>query len=178
VIELSLRAKRIAKDYGTLKKMYKEGILKQLKAYPGPRKGMDHLALLIEGPKDTPYEKGKFKIELRFGNDYPYSPPFMRLHTPIWHPNFWPNPNEYLGKRNICLALLDADKKGHKDGWSPTKNIGTVIHSILAMLNVDTMYTNPRDVFNKQAALELLKSEKQFKKKARAMTKKYAKGKW
>jgi hypothetical protein len=40
------------------------------------------------------------------------------------------------------------------------------------------MYTNPRDVFNKQAALELLKSEKQFKKKARAMTKKYAKGKW
>ncbi|MHA2232932.1 MAG: ubiquitin-conjugating enzyme E2 [Candidatus Hodarchaeales archaeon] len=175
---MSLRAKRIAKDYGILKKMYKEGILKQLKAFSSPRKSMDHLALLIEGPKDTPYAKGKFKLELRFGNDYPYSPPFMRLHTPIWHPNFWPRPDEYPGKRNICLALLDGDKKGHKDGWSPTKNIGTAIHSILAMLNVDTMYTNPRDVFNKTAAVELLKSKKAFQKKARQITKKYAKSKW
>jgi ubiquitin-protein ligase len=102
----------------------------------------------------------------------------MRLHTPIWHPNFWPNPNEYPGKRNICLALLDASKKGKKDGWSPTKNIATVIHSILAMLNVDTMYTNPRDVFNKNAAMELLKSKKSFEKKAKQITKKYAKAKW
>ncbi len=175
---MSLRVKRIAKDYGILKKMYKEGILKQLKSFPGRQKSMDHLALLIIGPKGTPYEGGKFKLELRFGSDYPYSPPFMRLHTPIWHPNFWPNPSEYQGKRNICLALLDAEKKGHKDGWSPTKNIGTVIHSILAMLNVDTAYTNPHDVFNKPAAMELLKSEKNFKKKAKNINKKYAKDKW
>ena len=175
---MSLRIKRIAKDYGLLKQLYKDGTIKQLKAFPGRPKSMDHLALLIEGPKKTPYEKGKFKLELRFGMDYPYSPPFMRLHTPIWHPNFWPNPNEYHGKRNICLALLDADKKGHKDGWSPTKNIGTVIHSILAMLNVDTMYTNPHDVFNKAAALELLKNKRVFTKKAEKMTRKYARNKW
>jgi hypothetical protein len=50
MFKMSLRAKRIAKDYAILKKLYKEGTLKQLKSFPSPgkRKSMDHLALLIE----------------------------------------------------------------------------------------------------------------------------------
>ncbi|MFW9855262.1 MAG: ubiquitin-conjugating enzyme E2 [Candidatus Thorarchaeota archaeon] len=175
---ISIRIKRISKDYNQLKKLYKSGTIKQLKAFPGPKKSVEHLALLLEGPKGTPYQKGKFKLEIKFGGNYPYVPPFVRLHTPIWHPNFWPKPDEYKGKRNICLALVDPDLVGRPDGWSPSKNITTVIHSILAMFDVDAAYTNPRDVFNKKAAVEYLNSPEKFKKKAQEITKKYANKKW
>ncbi|OLS27109.1 MAG: Ubiquitin-conjugating enzyme E2 [Candidatus Heimdallarchaeota archaeon LC_3] len=175
---MSIRNKRIAEDYNNLKKMYKKGTIKQLKAFPGNKKSIEHLAVLLEGPKGTPYQKGIYKLEIKFGNDYPYSPPFVRLHTPIWHPNFWPKPTEYPGKRNICLALVDPELKGSRHGWSPSKNVGTVINSILAMFNVDKAYTNPHDVFNKSAAMEYLNNQKKFKKKANELNKKYAKEKW
>ncbi|MFX0208746.1 MAG: ubiquitin-conjugating enzyme E2 variant, partial [Candidatus Hodarchaeota archaeon] len=86
---MSIRMKRITNDYNELKKLYKKKIIKQLKAFPGAKKSVQHLAILLEGPKGTPYEKGKFKLEIKFRSNYPYSPPFVRLHTPIWHPNFW-----------------------------------------------------------------------------------------
>lgn len=175
---MSLRQKRIAEDYNILKKMYKKGTIKQLKPFPNGKKTIEHLAVLIEGPKNSPYQKGIFRLEIRFGADYPFSPPFVRLHTPIWHPNFWPNPNEYPGKRNICLGLVDAELKGTKAGWSPSKNISSVINAIIAMYNVDPLYTNPNDVFNKKAAMELLNNEKSFRKKAKTLSKKYALAKW
>lgn len=175
---MAIRTKRITEDYNILKKMYQQGIIKQLKAYPGPSKSVEHLAILLEGPKGTPYADGQYKLEVRFGSDYPYSPPFVRLHTAIWHPNFWPKPDEYPGKRNICLALVDPDLKGKKEGWSPSKNISTVISAILAMFNIDKAYTNPYDVFNKKAAQELIQDPKNFKKKAQQVSQKYAKDKW
>lgn len=175
----AIRAKRITTEYQILKKMYKEGIMTQLKSFPGTKKSIDHLAITLKGPKGTPYEGGLFRFEIKFPPTYPYDPPFMRIHTPIWHPNFWPKPHEYPGKRNICLALLDREHKGQKDGWSPSKRIDTVIHAILAMLDVDSRrYVNPTDVFNKKAAIEMLNDFKKFKEKARAATKKYANKKW
>ncbi len=174
-----IRIKRITTEYQILKKMYEQRILVQLKSFPETKKSIDHLAITLRGPEGTPYEGGLFRFEIKYPPTYPYDPPFMRLHTPIWHPNFWPNPHEYPGKRNICLALLDREHKGKKDGWSPTKRIDTVIHSILAMLDVDSrQYVNPTDVFNKKAALEMLNNFEKFKQKARTATLKYAKKKW
>ena len=175
---MSIRMKRIAEDYNQLKTLYKQKTIKQLKAFPGVKKSIEHLAVLLEGPRGTPYENGKFMLEIKFGSNYPYAPPFVRLHTPIWHPNFWPKPDEYKGKRNICLGIVDPDLMGRSDGWSPSKNIITVIYSILAMFNLDEAYTNPADVFNKKAAVEYLQNKNNFKKKAKQITKKYAKKKW
>lgn len=175
---MSIRKKRIAEDYNQLKRLYKKGLVKQVKGFPGSKKSIEHLAVLLEGPKGSPFEKGSYKLEIRYGADYPYSPPFVRLHTPIWHPNFWPNPKEYQGKRNICLALVDPELKGTKSGWSPSKNISAVINSILAMFNADKTFTNPHDVFNKKAAMEMLQDEKKFRKKARSISRKYATEKW
>ncbi|MHA1954338.1 MAG: ubiquitin-conjugating enzyme E2 [Candidatus Heimdallarchaeaceae archaeon] len=174
----TIRKQRIIKDYESLRKLHKEGIIGQVKAYPSKKKSMDHLAVGFKGPKGTPYAGGKYKLEILFGPNYPYKPPFVRLHTPIWHPNFWPNPKEYPKRRNICLALVDNDLIGKHDGWSPSKNITTVIHSILAMFNVDGAYVNPKDVFNKDAALEFLKDKKKFTKKAQGINKKFATSYW
>lgn len=175
---MSLRQKRIAEDFAILKKMFKAGTIKQLKPYPDGRKSIEHLAVLLEGPAGTPYARGLYRLEIKYRADYPYSPPFVRLHTPIWHPNFWPNPNEYKGKRNICLGLVDPDLKGTKAGWSPSKNISSIINAIIAMFNVDATYTNPNDVFNRDAAVEMLQDRKKFLKKAEKISKKYAKKEW
>lgn len=173
-----MRKQRIIKEYESLRKLHKEGTINQLKSFPKGKKTMTHLAIGFKGPRGTPYVGGKYKLELKFGTNYPYKPPFVRLHTPIWHPNFWPNPKEYPGKRNICLALVDNDLIGKPDGWSPSKNINTVIYSILAMFNIDGAFINPNDVFNKKAAIEFLNNKRKFVKKAKSINKKYAKSYW
>ena len=175
---MSIRKKRIADDYNILRQLHKKKVINQVKAYPGGPKSAEHLAITFTGPKNTPYAKGTYKLEVKYGPNYPYKPPFVRLHTPIWHPNFWPNPKEYTGKRNICLALVDQELVGKTGGWAPSKNIGTVVQSIIAMLNVDGAFFNPNDVFNKKAAIQVMQKKKEFVKKAKEVNKKYAKEAW
>lgn len=175
---MSIRQKRIADDYNQLRTLHKKGVIKQVKAFPGGPKTVEHLAITFEGPKKTPYEKGIFKLEVKYGKNYPYQPPFVRMHTPVFHPNFWLNPSEYPGKRNICLALVDQELVGKPGGWSPTKNISTVVQSIIAMLNTEGAFFNPTDVFNKKAAIMFMRDKKAFEKKAKEINKKYAKDGW
>jgi ubiquitin-protein ligase len=175
---MSLRQKRISQDYARLKKLYKNGTIKQLKAFDSKKKSIDHLKILLVGPKGTAFAKGLFRLEMKFPAEYPNQPPFVRLHTPIWHPNFWPKPSEYPGQRNICLALVDPNYIGKKGGWSPSKTAVTVIQAITAMLNTAGQYINPTDVFNKKAALEMMKERKKFDKKVKNLVKKYANKKW
>lgn len=175
---MSLRNTRISQDYAALKKMYKNGEIVQLKAFNPKKKSIDHLAITLKGPKGTPYDGGLFRLEVNYPPEYPQRPPFVRLHTPIWHPNFWPKPHEYKGQRNICLALVDPTFVGKKGGWSPSKTIATVIQAIIAMLNTKGKYINPTDVFNKKAALEMLNDPKKFDKKVKHLVKKYANKKW
>ncbi|MBD3194713.1 MAG: hypothetical protein GF317_06645 [Candidatus Lokiarchaeota archaeon] len=175
---MSLRSNRISQDFAALKKLLKRGVIKQLKPFNPKKKSIDHLAVLLEGPKGTAYQKGVFKLEIKYPSDYPRKPPFVRLHTPIWHPNFWPKPHEYQGQRNICLALIDPSLIGKKGGWSPSKTIVTVIQAIQAMLNTRGKYVNPTDVFNKKAAIEMMEHPKKFEKKVKHLVKKYAQEKW
>ena len=161
-----------------LKKMRKDKEILQLGPWSKKSKSVDHLKILIKGPKGTAYQGGLFKLEMKFPRDYPRSPPFVRLHTPIWHPNFWPKPSEYKGQRNICLALVDPNYIGKRGGWSPSKTAATVVRAIIAMMNISGQFINPTDVFNKKAALEMLNKPKKFDKKVRHLVKKYAKKKW
>ena len=175
---MSLRNTRISQDFAALKKMLKDGTIVQLKAFDHSNKAIDHLAVTLVGPKGTPYQGGLFKLEIKFPPDYPQQPPFVRLHTGIWHPNFWPKPGEYKNQRNICLALVDPSFVGKKGGWSPSKTIVTVIQAIQAMLNTRGKYINPTDVFNKKAAIEMMEDPKKFDEKVKHLVKKYAKEKW
>ena len=172
------RNTRVTQDFAGLKKLLKEGKIVQLKPFNPSRKSIDHLAVLIKGPKGTPFAGGLFKLEMKFPAQYPRQPPFVRLHTPIWHPNFWPKPSEYKGQRNICLALVDPSLIGKKGGWSPSKTAVTVVQAIIAMLNTKGAYFNPTDVFNKKAAIEVMNNPKMYEKKVKNLTKKYANQKW
>lgn len=112
---MSLRSSRITQDFAALKKMVRDGSIVELMPFDSKNKSIDHLAITFRGSKGTAYEGGLFKLEMKFPAEYPNLPPFVRLYTPIWHPNFWPKPNEYPGQRNICLALVDPGLAGKKE---------------------------------------------------------------
>jgi ubiquitin-conjugating enzyme (huntingtin interacting protein 2) len=77
----------------------------------------------IGGPSDTPYDGGKFTIDIKIPPNYPYHPPTMKFDTKIWHPNM----SSQTGA--ICLDIL-------KNEWSPALSIRTALLSIQALMCV------------------------------------------
>jgi ubiquitin-conjugating enzyme E2 D/E len=103
----------------------------------------------IEGPPNTPYEKGIFTIELDIPPEYPFKPPKVKFVTKTYHPNILQKDG------SICAQILG-------DQWSPQLKINDVLGIVRQMLetpNIDSpleeevaeQYRNKRDVFNKTA---------------------------
>lgn len=55
--------------------------------------------VVISGPEDSPFEGGRFKLELFLPVEYPMAAPKVRFITRIYHPNV-----DKLGR--ICLDIL------------------------------------------------------------------------
>uniref|UniRef100_A0A0N4ZEI5 UBIQUITIN_CONJUGAT_2 domain-containing protein n=1 Tax=Parastrongyloides trichosuri TaxID=131310 RepID=A0A0N4ZEI5_PARTI len=55
----------------------------------------------IDGPEDSPFQGGTFKLELFLPEEYPMAAPKVRFMTKIYHPNI-----DKLGR--ICLDILKA----------------------------------------------------------------------
>jgi len=58
-----------------------------------------YFKVVIDGPSESPYEGGKFKVELFLPDEYPMAPPKVRFMTKLYHPNI-----DKLGR--ICLDIL------------------------------------------------------------------------
>jgi ubiquitin-conjugating enzyme E2 S len=63
----------------------------------------------INGPKETPYEKGVFRVKILVGSDFPYTAPKGIFTTKIYHPNV-------SEKGEICVNTLNKD--WNPKGWS------------------------------------------------------------
>lgn len=112
--------------------------------------------VIMEGPKQSPYENGTFKLELFLPEEYPMSPPKVRFLTKVYHPNI-----DKLGR--ICLDIL-------KDKWSPALQIRTVLLSIQALLGAP----NPDDPLANDVAQYWKEDEKAAIEMASNWTKIYA----
>jgi len=101
---------------------------------------MFHWTATIMGPKDSPYEKGVFVLDIHFPESYPFKPPKVTFTTKIYHCNV-------NGNGNICLDILNAQ-------WSPALTISKVLLSIASLLTDP----NPDDPLVPEIA-NLLKSD-------------------
>lgn len=81
----------------------------------------------LRGPEGTVFEGGVFHIELTFPQDYPVSPPAIKLFTPMAHPNV-------LGNVSICLDILDKDQKQIYQGWTSAYTVETVLIQLQSFL--------------------------------------------
>jgi ubiquitin-conjugating enzyme E2 D/E len=110
----------------------------------------------IFGPKDTPYEGGKFNIIITFPSDYPYNPPLILFKTKIYHPNINEN-------GAICLDIL-------KDEWSPILTVSKIMYSLSSLLSEP----NADDPLVDNIAYEMKHNPELFHKNAVLFTEKYA----
>ncbi|KAF1916850.1 ubiquitin-conjugating enzyme/RWD-like protein [Ampelomyces quisqualis] len=111
----------------------------------------------IDGPSQSPYEGGVFKLELFLPDDYPMTPPKVRFLTKIYHPNI-----DRLGR--ICLDVL-------KSNWSPALQIRTILLSIQALLGAP----NPDDPLANDVAQAWKENQAQAIETAKEWTQQYAK---
>ena len=116
-----------------------------------------YFKIVVEGPTDSPYDGGKFNLELFLPEDYPMAAPKVRFTTKIYHPNI-----DKLGR--ICLDVL-------KEKWSPALQIRTVLLSIQALLSAP----NPDDPLANDVAEQWKNNESQAIETAKAWTRLYAK---
>mmetsp|Transcript_1780 Transcript_1780/g.3860 ORF Transcript_1780/g.3860 Transcript_1780/m.3860 type:complete len:150 (-) Transcript_1780:7-456(-) len=103
----------------------------------------------IQGPKDSPYEGGRFHLSIQFPADYPFNPPRVRFTTKLYHPNI----DEQGGE---CLDIT-------KDQWSPALTIEKVLLALASLLSdpnpddyplmpeIAWQYKNDKQAFNETA---------------------------
>jgi ubiquitin-conjugating enzyme E2 N len=115
-----------------------------------------YFRVIIDGPVGTPYDGGKFELELFLDENFPMKPPKARFLTKIYHPNI-----DKLGR--ICLDTL-------KDKWTPAIFLQTLLTSIRSLLSTP----NPDDPLANDVAQHWKKNEKDAKDTAKDWTKKYA----
>jgi ubiquitin-conjugating enzyme E2 D/E len=115
-----------------------------------------HWSAIINGPDETPYAGGFFKLDIKIPSEYPFKPPKCVFKTRVYHPNI----ND---KGEICLDIL-------KNNWSPALKLEKLLLSICTLL----VNPNPDDPLVEEAA-RLYKTNKQkYNLIAKEWTEKYA----
>jgi ubiquitin-conjugating enzyme E2 A len=89
---------------------------------------------LIEGPLDTPWEGGIFKLNFIFTDNYPNQCPRVEFTSKMYHPNIYHD-------GSICLDIL-------KDKWSPVYDVMAILTAIRSLLSDP----NPNSPANNEAA--------------------------
>lgn len=130
-----MSSRRILSDYKLITTQPPDGVrlVNQIK--------MDEWEVEIDGPLDTIWEGGKFRLIVSFPNDYPFRAPSVRFKTQIFHPNV-------SKEGGICLDLLI-------DKWLPSYHVGSLLVSIRSFLDEP----NPEHGLNSDA-LELFRHNK------------------
>ena len=127
---------RINKDLKDIQKNPLEGIYVELKDESNPFEWI----IYMEGPTETPFEGGVFKLEMKFPDNYPQMPPSLRFLSEFWHPNVY-------GNGNVCISILhppgDDPTSGElaSERWCPTQSVDTILLSVQSMLSEPNMFS-------------------------------------
>ena len=111
---------------------------------------------IIQGPHDTPYEGGKFILNMIFPENYPMKPPVVTFQTQIYHCNVNSD-----GK--LSLNILG-------NNWSPALTPEKLLLSIVSLLNdCDSQYP-----FVPEIAAQYINNREEHDQVCKDWTKKYA----
>ncbi|KAJ2666022.1 ubiquitin-conjugating enzyme E2 S, partial [Coemansia sp. RSA 1285] len=110
----------------------------------------------IDGPKETPYEGGKFLVRLTIDDNFPDTPPKGIFVTKIYHPNV-------SEKGEICVNTLKKD-------WQKHYGIEHVLVTVKCLL----IYPNPESALNEEAGRLLLERYQDYARHAKIMTEVHA----
>ena len=94
---------RIQKELADFRKVDVSGI-KIEQDVADPR----HLVGIINGPSDTAYDGGIFRVDINIPSDYPFSPPKMKFITKVISYLFEPDYFLYLERvhfLSVCLYI-------------------------------------------------------------------------
>jgi ubiquitin-protein ligase len=99
---------------------------------------INHGWAVVCGPEDSPYYGGAFGFEVRFPDDYPFSPPTFTYLTNDGRTRF--NPNLYKNGK-VCLSLLNT---WQGEPWSGVQSLSSVLQCIqTAVLNGEPLRNEP-----------------------------------
>ncbi len=89
------------------------------------------------GPEDTPYENGIYFYEIRFPENYPYSPPKVQFMTndgnTRMHPNFYS-----CGK--VCVSIIGT---WNGPGWTSCQTLSSVLLTFRSLFIKNPLWQEP-----------------------------------
>lgn len=92
--------------------------------------------VILNGPADTPYQNGSWRIRFTISNEFPFKSPSVGFIDHVLHPNIdW-------ASGSVCLDALN--KK-----WTPVITLSHIMDTLLPFL---LAYPNPEDPLNRDAA--------------------------
>ncbi|KAJ6641519.1 Ubiquitin-conjugating enzyme E2 T [Pseudolycoriella hygida] len=113
----------------------------------------DCLTVEFSGPKGSLFEDERFNLLVTFDEKYPFTPPRLKLKTPIYHPN--------IDKGGlICLNILRMPPTGT---YNPTMTVESILLSVQLLLSSP----NPHDPLRSDAASDYLLNKEIYDEKVR-----------
>lgn len=139
--------KRVARELQQLQEQACEGIRVHIN-----EQHLSDIQADVEGPVDTPYENGLFRLRLVLPSDFPNCAPKGFFLTKIFHPNV-------STSGEICVNVLKKD-------WTPELGLRHVLMVIRCLL----IEPFPESALNEEAGRLLIDDYEEYAKHARLMT--------
>ena len=122
--------------------------------------------VIIFGHENTPYQNGKFSLEIYINKDYPFKPPMIFFKSKIYHPNFKGDNSK------ICCCSI---KEFSLEYWSPKLTIPIILDKIYSLLKSPDIDKNISCVnCNLECATTMKENPEKYKEIATKWTKEFA----